>query len=384
MSDLLDKSLNNISSIVGRNLTHEETLYAKQKIIKAHSPISPSLLQLIAWEIDSNVMHPADMKEYQLKVLAESTTDDKNENMIVSSALSLSTVPSGPKQYYSYINLDSDNCYTINETRDKFTWLLNEEKIMQKTGIINLHAGFRNVVAARMGRFTINHMPVAFATTMIDRNRVGLGFDEFASQALITPDHNKFQFMMFMRETDRNYGTNITLSPFSCNRGWFRFREPFTTLSSLTLNLYNLFLNTKISLPDSYVSFSAVKHSGNTVPTPDAEVYYHTITITNGSYLPINYYYNALGEIDTVTAAVVGEQVLFSGISTGDPLLDALYNGMTKTITYIASNEFVVSGEVGQIFPTGDYPMTITLLYKPRFLGVLELVSEYDGDDLDD
>ncbi len=320
------------------------------------------------------------LHDFHMNVLADQTNEQTNERPNVSIITMFNEISPmiKPKQYYNYITLDSDSCYFINETRDKFNWVINEEKIILKPGIINLHSSFRNIIAARIGRITLNHMTVAFATSMVNRNRVSLGFEEFASQALITPDNNRFQFLAYLRESDRNYGTNITLSPFDCNRGWFRFREPFTTLSSLTLNMYNMITGTKISLPDSYVSFSAVKHSGNVVPTDAGEIYEHTITITNGSYLPINYFYGADGKIDFVSAAVVGEQVVFSDINTGDPLLDALYNGLTKTITYVEDNEFIVNGEVGQIFPPGDYPMTITLLYKPRLLCTLELVSEYD------
>ena len=382
--------INKIQSLLKRNLTDYEKRYVETKVSQRGS--GENILQLIAWEIDDNVPHPNER------------TGDRNSGVAVASIMSIDS-PSEltttttkdsshsaqnaliarikPKQYYNYLMLDSDNCHLINESRDRFTWLIQEEKVILQRGLINVHSGFRNIVAARLGRFTMNHMNIAFTDDAVARNRYGIGFDEFASQALITPDGNKFQFMVCMLESDNAYGTNITLSPFNNNRGWFRFREPFTTLSSLTLNMYNLNTNTRVSLPDSYVSFGAIKHSGNVYITSESEIYNNTITMDNGGYLPINYNYVG-GYKNTVYDALLGEQVLFSGIDTGDPVLDALYNGQIKSIKYIDVDEFIVIGESGTpIFPVGDYSMTITLLYKPRFICALELISEYDDEPLD-
>ena len=304
------------------------------------------------------------------------------------------------RYYYTYLTLDSSNC-EFNETRDKFRWLLHEENPIYKHGTIDTHAKFRNIIAARLGNIHTTHMPTGFATDAVAGARYGFGFEEFISQALISPNGNKYQFITSIRSNDSNYGTNITLSAFDHNRGWFRFREPYAMLNSLTLNIYNLVSDTKITLPDEYTSFSAVKHSGNTYVRIITN-YYNTFTISNGNiYLP----YSLLtgnGATNYFSTSTVAELVRFSGFNTGDPVLDAMYNNQLMQLKWIYQTEFFIqseqtlifsgpppgwtgdyyfdAGAPAQPFPTGDYPLTITLIYKPKFIGVLELISEYEGD----
>ena len=78
-------------------------------------------------------------------------------------------------------------------------------------------------------------------------------------------------------------------------------------------------------------------------------------------------------------AARVGEPVIFNDMNSGNPVLDAAYNGQTKIIR-ISGVSNVAQIVVGSNppFPIGIFPFTIRFIYKPRFTGVLELVSEDD------
>ena len=293
------------------------------------------------------------------------------------------------KLKYNYLMLDSDNCFDINGARDKFTWLLQEEHTNLQTGYINLHAKLRNVVMARLGRVTFAHMHEDFTNAVINRNRFGFGFEEFTSQALITPYGTKFQFIEFMSESDRNYGTTCVLSAFNANRGWFRFREPFKMLDKLTLTITNLNTSTKITVPDTAYSFSALNYSNryNGINSP--------VYISGGdTKIPINYYMSEFG-VEYDNPISTQNPYLISGYSSGNPVVDATWNG-TRNLTFSGLDPVLynppdwfnpIGTTVGPFVGVGPYieiPFTVTLMYLPRFTGVLELISDGDIDDNED
>ncbi len=290
------------------------------------------------------------------------------------------------KLKYNYLLLDSNNCFEINGDRNKFTWLLQEENTNLQTGYINLHSKLRNIVMARLGRVTFAHMHGDFATAAINRNRFGFGFEEFASQALITPEGTKFQFIEFMSESDRNYGSTCVLSAFNANRGWFRFRDPFKMLDRLTMSVTNLNTSAKITVPATPYSFTAINYANryNGINSP--------VYISGGdAKLPINYY---MGEFGVEYDLPISTQnpYLISGYSSGDPVVDATWNG-TRNLIFSGLDPILynppdwyrpIGTTVGPFVGVGPYieiPFTVTLMYLPRFTGVLELISSGDEDD---
>lgn len=285
------------------------------------------------------------------------------------------------KLKYNYVMLDSDNCFEIPDSRDKFTWLLQEEHTILQKGYINLHAKMRNIVMARLGRMTMAHMHGDFAAAAVARNRFAFGFEEFASQALINPEGTKFQFIEFLPEYDTNYGTTIVLSPFNANRGWFRFRERFKMLDKLSLTITNLNTSTKVQVPAVPFSFPATQISGLTVNAGSRRAVY-PIDIPNGRlYLPINYFYGQAGyEYDVY--ANVQDQYIFSGYNSGIPVIDAAWNTGTHGLQWRAISEYFYDVPyLARPPPFAATPFTITLTRLPRFTGVLELISEDDSDD---
>jgi hypothetical protein len=285
------------------------------------------------------------------------------------------------KLKYNYIMLDSNNCFEIPDSRDKFTWLLQEEHYKLQTGYINLHSKMRNIVMARLGRMTMAHMHGDFAIDALARHRYAFGFEEFTSQALITPEGTKFQFIAFLPEYDTNYGTTIVLSPFNANRGWFRFRERFKMLDRLTLTITNLNTSTKVQVPDTPFSFPATQISGLSV-TIGSRTAVNPVSIPNSRiYLPINYYYGQAGyEYDVY--AMVEHEYVFSGFSYGFPPIDNAWNSGTHQLQWRTIADYYYEIPTLAKPPVGNTtPFTITLTKLPRFTGVLELISEDDDDD---
>lgn len=380
-------------------------------MIKLTNDITPELIQSIALKLTTDDIQ----RDYRMRILTDDDVgskykaDDKIDNDVsVNTILSIKSIKNlmttaikdsshaslpyriRSNHYYTYIMLDSDNCHAINDARDNFKWLIQENNTVIQPGVINVTNELRNIVAMRMSYISLNHMSKQLAQDYEYSHRFGIGFDEFVSQAFITPYGNKFQFISSIKYLDGAYGTNITLSTYDYNRGWFRFREPITKLDTLTMNIYNLNTDLKISLPDSYEVFNATKQSGVRVyPRPQYDYisyssgsyssilgsYANTVKIDQGAWMPINYNYIYFIR-NNIHSTSVGEPVLFSDLNTGNSALDALYNGQTKTLTYVTFDHFTVDGEVGNIFPNGYYDFKITLLYKPRFICVLELVCE--------
>ncbi len=280
------------------------------------------------------------------------------------------------KLKYNYLLLDSNNCVDIADTRDKFTWLLQEEHAKLQTGYINLHSKMRNIVMARIGRMTLAHMHGNFAFSSLDRNRFAFGFDEFASQALITPEGTKFQFIGFLQDYDSNFGTTLVLSPFNSNRGWFRFRERFKMLDKLTLTITNLFDSTKVVVPNTPLSFPAIHRAGqvfvideayvNPIEIPDWEVYVPFLEPKPvGVFYPVAY-----------------GTYIFSGYNSGIPAIDAAWNTANKVLQWREAADYFYTMPVLPSPPGPvNIPFTITITELPRFTGVLELISEDDSDD---
>lgn len=300
----------------------------------------------------------------------------------MSSAYNLSkeVVPSS-KEKYNYLLLDSRNAYEVSEDRTKFTWLVQEEKLMILPGYINLHAKLRNIKMARLGRLSLTHLPVDTKDLLIDHRRVGIGFEEFNSQAIIVPSGERFQFVSFFQEYDAPYGTNLVLSSFFSNRGWFRFRENYKTLDKLTCSLYDLFASSKLVFPDEYTTILGTFEQ--TTGFPSVIIFARPLSELFALRQDTIKYIDPSG-----ADPVVYESMSISGFTTDDPVTDAaLIASVNASFTNWVQagniyNLYTPIDTTGGTYFTDPYhvTVTITLGYKPRFLAALELVSEDDDD----
>lgn len=289
---------------------------------------------------------------------------------------------------YNYLHIDSDNAYSTSANRDSFTWLINDKNVVQQIGYINLHSVLRNIRMARIGRMNYSGFDPTDVLDLVQQQyRFAYDFEEFTSQAVLAQNGVRFQFLQFFPPFYFPFGPNVTMSPFNMNRGWFRFREKIKYLDKLTLSTW--FFDVigvspyRLIVPDTYYSFSATQlytgGAGNTLIIPD---YIRS--------LPFRYATNSqTGLPNYATGAGESEILLFSGFTTDDPITDAAlianYNSqhkITRTTGFPNFNPPVnING--GTYFGPlpQSIPITITLIYKPRFNGVLELVSEDDNDD---
>lgn len=289
--------------------------------------------------------------------------------------LSKELAPSS-KLKYNYLMLDSNNAYETNSDRTEFKWLINQKGANKYLpGYINLPSIIRNIKMARLGRTTFAYMPTNTVDLIRTRARIGFSFKEFASQALIMPSGTKFNFLQFMPESDTNYGCSFTLTSFFHNRGYFRFRERYKNLDSLTMSIWDLFTPAKIPLPDVFVSLTATQ---NDIFTDS----FISTTNINSALIINNTYFPAItnGLTDRL---YTNEIVNISGFTTLDPVGEAAiitaYNGPHSLVHWGQSFYYAPSPVGTTAF--GSVVVTITFRFKPRFTGVIELISEDDEDE---
>ena len=318
--------------------------------------------------------------ELEVDFLLKSTTDvyDFSKELVPKS-----------KMRYNYVLLDTFNCYEINDSRNTFTWLINDGSPIYQSGYINLHSKLRNIKMMRLGWASFSHVDLTTYTTLTTK-RLGFSFNEFLSQALIMPSGIKFHFVQFMTGDPYNrVGSNITTSSFFENRGWFRFRERFMGLDKLTLSVYDLLAGSKVQLLDEFASFTGrqnINYSITYLPYSALPIR-DPVEITS-PLVPLAYNHNADSKVDYLAAINVLEPLSFSGFTTPDPVTDAAlisaYNATHSLqkkgggaiygppVSYIDLNASTI------VDPYVD--VTISLIYKPRLNVVLELISE-DQDD---
>lgn len=353
-----------------------------------------------------------DIKEYQVVAIGKNAENENSNNISIDEVeivklealylleannvydISKAIAPKS-KTKYNYLMLDSNNLYDINDVRNKFTWLINDANPIYQTGYINLHSKLRNIKMARIGRITITSMPISFVNDTLERRRFGIGFEEFNSQALITPLGTRHQFLAFLQEYDRNEGPHITLSPFNSNRGWFRFRDAFKSLDKLTMTITDLFDDSKFVLPDEKTSFAASFNVGLTVPSTHHSTLHHPIIITDWQER-LSFQYDRVYDTTVYIGRMTSWDLMTtSDISTGVAEMDDYLNGWEFYPTYAGQkvdppDDYFISPwgkptvDVGGLpftLPDGLYTMTLTMQYKPRFTMVLELISEDDDDE---
>lgn len=362
-------------------------------------------LEKLARELSKASEEPIDIKAYQIKSIgknSEDTIEDirKHEGSNYSEDTEIAEIEAAflvgalgvydlskavapkSKWKYNYIMFDSANCAEISDARNRFTWLIQEKTPVYRSGYINLPSIMRNIVAARMGRVTFAHQNSNFINRVRAKHRFGFGFEEFTSQAFITPYGNRFQFVAFLPDYDTTYGTTVTLSPFDANRGWFRFSERYKTLDKLTLSITDLNTSTRFVLPAEATVIPAIQLRA--IASSKAGVIESPIDIPN-YLLPVNPKILTNNTYPYLTS--VAEEYIFDGIDTGEPAIDNVYNGSTHSLVWVDDNYFLFAD--GYTVPFDLYgitritfPITVTLRYAPRFTGVLELISEDDSDDV--
>jgi hypothetical protein len=283
-----------------------------------------------------------------------------------------------PKQTYQYLMLDSANA-VFSPDRSTMQWLINDGNPIARSNYINLSRPLKNIIAMRLGRVSWSSMDQT-NTNILTNNHIGLGFSEFASQSLIFPSGPRLHFIQYDYDLIHT-GNTITTSSFFENRGWFRFRKPFTKLDTLTLSVWNLGNVTPIIMPDYYVSINAMQVCyAFTFEGPN--LFY---IVTNDLHLfPIIYpTFHGLPDY-TQPLSVLGEQFQYSGFTTNDPVADAVviaqYNSQ-HTITFTQVNSVYVIDTPINLVGTHlnifqRVPITITFLYKPRMIAALELLIE--------
>ena len=268
-------------------------------------------------------------------------------------------------------------------------WLINDGDPIARPNYINLTRQLRNIVMMRLGRASWSSMDQP-NTSILTNNHIGFGFNEFASQSLIMPSGPRLHFIQYDYDLI-NTGNTITTSSFFENRGWFRFRKPFTKLDTLTLSLWNLLNVTNIIIPDIYVSISAIQYFRLT--TLGVGIY-SLIDTTQFYTLPIIYGISNGTPQYKFPVSVLGEQFAFSGFTTNDPIADAAliasYNSIHDISGFFPTFGVIVTFPLTgnpMIYPPIDInsaslnanqgvPITITFLYKPRMVAALELITE--------
>jgi hypothetical protein len=304
-----------------------------------------------------------------------------------------------PKQSHHYLCLDTYNGI-FSPDRTQIQWLINDGDPVVRPNYINLSRPLQNIIMMRLGRMSWSSMDVT-NTNILNNNKtgIGVGFDEFASQSALIPAGPKIHFIQIISAActalgpgirydydTLSVGNTITTSSFFENRGWFRFRKHFTKLDTLTMNLWNLFDMTKIIIPDVYLTLPAIQwydHLQVGSPTP------FPINMTSGNLqmLPIVYAVVDGAPNYNYPLTLLGEQFLYGGFTTNDPIADAELIAEYNTVhpfefaNPILGNPFPVIlppiniASAHLVFNTNQ-PITITFLYKPRMIATLELITE--------
>lgn len=298
--------------------------------------------------------------------------------------ISKSLAPSS-KLKYNYLMLDSDNAIEIPDTRDSFTWLINDTNPRYQQGNINLHSKLRNAKFMRLGRITFANAPTTLVDYLVARSRLGIEFVELNSQAVIDTNGVKFHFLSCLPVYDVNYGCTVVSTSFFQNTGYFRFRERFKFIDKLTIRLWNIFGAAKFAIPAVETSFPGFQMIG-TVFTglDDPFTWDYPISVANAlTYIP----HNALGNYFGYMCYGL-EAVNISGFTTDDPVTDAAlilaYNSTPiNPVKFVSSTliDYQVNPSGGTYFTSDPRPVTLTLIYKPRFTANLEIISEDSDDD---
>lgn len=340
--------------------------------------------------------------------MSDEDSDEEVSNLEVNALLLLQSTATlinkiKPKQSYHYLCLDSYNA-VFSPDRSKIEWLINDGNPVLQHSYINLCRSLKNIVAMRLGRISwssmdvnntniLNGIPPIFYSPLEGYTlgeHIGIGFSEFVSQSMIFPSGPRMHFIQYNCD-DMRTGNTITTSGFYENRGWFRFRKPFTKLDTLTASIYNMKDMTNIIIPDVYLSIPAVQWIDIYFINPVRSL----INIGPLFYMiPATYPYYFNRPAYSHPLSVYGELFQFSGFTTNDPIADAAliarYNSIHTIPEFFDISLYMIpvvdfgypllyppvdiSG--ASLNPMQQVPITITFLYKPRMIAALELITE--------
>lgn len=354
-----------------------------------------------------NVPNVNDMHEYHKSIIGTIEEDDQLKDSISSNRIFASYIQKKiisvlgiddsftlsreinplSKIKYNYVMFDSDNYYSISDDRTYLTWNLNDGNPTYQKGYINLHSKLRNIKMMRLGRISYNYMYPTLYNFIMAGGRVAVQIKELNAQAILSPYGVPFHFLQYVKPSEIHYngsmGNCVTLTSFGQNRGWFRFRDNFQRLDSITLSLWNLFGPSRFVLDATPLVINGVQMNGSFIPV--GTVLYHN--------------YVQFSVADAYLINVISQTVLnFQGLPFPKVLVltptTILDNYTVDTVPPAPPNHFV--GPLGWIdydqsvfqmifpmpWPTPVDPWNFTLVFPfpPRFVGTLEFVSEDDHD----
>lgn len=279
---------------------------------------------------------------------------------------------------YNYLMLDTDNCSEISNDRTVCKWIIRQNNPILQSGIINTYGYIRNITAARLGRVTVNNSNISDSLASAAHNRFGIGFQEFASQAILGKNNTRYQFVVFLPNSDTVSDLNYTLTPFFCNRGWFRFRNRFKTIDTLSMNITNLHTYNKFMIRDGglvingTINLGSFIGFGNVYPNPYQAMIYNPIDASDIQYTNLT---KVTSYSDTIN-------VILGGLNSGDTIFDATFNGLETTlIIYTGHTRYIkISNTMPTPTVTGIFNIIITVPVLERVITVLELLTEDEND----
>lgn len=283
---------------------------------------------------------------------------------------------------YNYLMLDTDNCSEISNDRTVCKWIIRQNNPILQSGIINTYGYIRNITAARLGRVTVNNSNISDSLASAAHNRFGIGFQEFASQAILGKNNTRYQFVVFLPNSDTVSNLNYTLTPFFCNRGWFRFRSRFKTIDTLSMNITNLHTYNKFMIRDGFLIINGTINLGTGVrffASSDESGFPPLEFKVND---PITAYDLQYVDLTRVTKYIKTINVTLGGINSGDPVYDATFNGLETALFIYGGNFDSINIDV-YIPPatvSGIFNITITVPVLERVITVLELLTEDEND----
>lgn len=387
----LEQNLNKTLTLLEKNIVENYVKnihmnkYCSKKLAMIYH--MKTLIKLLANK--SVMVDKIDMREIQKKMILDKdyeSIDTIDETRILTASLDAlflleissktplsKAISPAANIKYNYLYLDSNNCLSISDTRDKFVWTVNHHAPVYKKGIINVCKYIRNITAIRLGRTSVNHGTESEFAAVANADRFGIEFEEFVSQAFISQSGFRYQFVAFQKE-DQFLNGGYVLSPYNCNSGWFRLKEKLLTLDKLTMSMINLRTREKFTLRDGLLSvtttinlggFATDTRNGITASMDNpVTTFVYTMFSTTIAATYLDYIYN----------------ITISGLNSGDAVYDASVNGQEFTLQSYWGGD--IMGFIGLPVPTttGLFSITLTAPYNHRFLTTLEILSEDDTD----
>lgn len=187
----------------------------------------------------------------------ESKSDESKSNKITRESLTVSKLNPIIQFKYAYVLLDTNNIDTNLSSDTKFGWnFVPNAKL--STGTVNSTTSIKDLVGMRIFPITSNFIaPITEPgkTLVNDVSNMGYNFTvlihEFSAQSFVGRNGFKYHFILYpqlMNPTNQPNSTSYTpADPYfeyttsGKGNGWFWFRKPITTFSTLSVSMGNPF-----------------------------------------------------------------------------------------------------------------------------------------------